>query len=279
MAAPFRSGSGTSAASPFIATISEVRELHTAASDRSCVHVEIDISGAKGLSYTTGDHVAIYAENSPEVVEEVAGLLGLPLDTVFKLARPEDGSRCARRLAAALVSPALVGHPAASGLASYVDRWRRLQPLPTFVSCAQAGPARISTSPSCLPLPPPRSSLAEPLPGPITLRDALAYFADVLSSPHKGNLVALAAAAADAEERAKLLRLAGPQGKAEYQEYVAKPHRSLLEVGLLGTGPAGVAGPGIARRWGAGGAHLSRLSAAWANQGRLAVAVGTRRAA
>ncbi|KIZ02441.1 NADPH-cytochrome P450 reductase [Monoraphidium neglectum] len=166
MAAPFRSGSGTSAASPFIATISEVRELHTAASDRSCVHVEIDISGAKGLSYATGDHVAIYAENSPEVVEEVAGLLGLPLDTVFKLAKPEDGS----------------------------------------------------------------SSLAEPLPGPITLRDALAYFADVLSSPHKGNLVALAAAAADGEERAKLLRLAGPQGKAEYQEYVAKPHRSLLEV-------------------------------------------------
>jgi len=85
MAAPFKSGAGTSAAAPFIATISKVQELHTAASDRSCVHVEIDISGAKGLSYTTGDHVGIFAPNNAAVVEVAAGLLGVPLGTVFKL--------------------------------------------------------------------------------------------------------------------------------------------------------------------------------------------------
>jgi NADPH-ferrihemoprotein reductase len=87
MAAPFRSGAGTSASAPFLATVAEVRELHTAASDRSCVHVEIDISGAKGLSYVTGDHVGVYAQNSAKVVAEAAELLGLPLDTVFKLSK------------------------------------------------------------------------------------------------------------------------------------------------------------------------------------------------
>lgn len=92
MAAPFKSGSGAGAASPYLAAITEVRELHTAASDRSCVHVEIDISGAKGLAYTTGDHVGVYAENGPAVVEQVAELLGLPLDTVFTL-KAKAGTR------------------------------------------------------------------------------------------------------------------------------------------------------------------------------------------
>lgn len=46
-ASPFPDGSGSSAHDPYWAVISEVRELHTAASDRSCVHVEIDISGKR----------------------------------------------------------------------------------------------------------------------------------------------------------------------------------------------------------------------------------------
>lgn len=43
-ASPFPDGSGHSAHDPYWATVTEVRELHTAVSDRSCVHVEIDIS-------------------------------------------------------------------------------------------------------------------------------------------------------------------------------------------------------------------------------------------
>lgn len=43
-AAPYPDGSGQSAHDPYWATVTEVRELHTAASERSCVHVEIDIS-------------------------------------------------------------------------------------------------------------------------------------------------------------------------------------------------------------------------------------------
>lgn len=86
-----------------------------------------------------------------------------------------------------------------------------------------------------LPAPPqsPNSGLAEPFPGPITLRDALACFADLLASPHKENLAALAGAAADAGEKARLLHLASSAGKADYTDYVTKQHRSLLEVGCF----------------------------------------------
>lgn len=80
----------------------------------------------------------------------------------------------------------------------------------------------------------PRSGLAEPFAGPISLRDALACFADVTSSPHKENLAALAAAATDDAQRARLLHLASAAGKADYQEYITKQHRSLLEVRSLG---------------------------------------------
>ena len=59
----------------------------------------------------------------------------------------------------------------------------------------------------------------------------------MLSSPHKENLIALAGAAEDEGERENLLRLASAAGKAEYQEYIVKAHRSLLVVG--GGGGAG----------------------------------------
>jgi hypothetical protein len=53
-AAPFLDGSGTNAHDPYWATVSEVRELHMPASERSCVHVELDISGNTQLTYQTG---------------------------------------------------------------------------------------------------------------------------------------------------------------------------------------------------------------------------------
>lgn len=48
--------SGNSANHPYSARIDVLRELHTRKSDRSCLHVELDIQGS-GLHYEAGDHV------------------------------------------------------------------------------------------------------------------------------------------------------------------------------------------------------------------------------
>lgn len=47
---------GTSASHPYSARIGVLRELHTRKSDRSCLHVELDIQGL-GVRYEAGDHV------------------------------------------------------------------------------------------------------------------------------------------------------------------------------------------------------------------------------
>jgi NADPH-ferrihemoprotein reductase len=73
---------------PFIAAVLARRELHGSASDRSCVHVELDVGAAPpmgavhagdetGPPYVAGDHVAIHPTNDPALVERVGGLLGL----------------------------------------------------------------------------------------------------------------------------------------------------------------------------------------------------------
>ncbi|KAF2755320.1 NADPH-cytochrome P450 reductase [Pseudovirgaria hyperparasitica] len=63
---------------PYIAPISESKELFKA-KDRNCLHMEIDIAGSN-LSYTTGDHVAIWPTNSGKEVDRFLSIIDLDVD-------------------------------------------------------------------------------------------------------------------------------------------------------------------------------------------------------
>ncbi|KAI9313965.1 hypothetical protein BX666DRAFT_1975256 [Dichotomocladium elegans] len=63
------------AKNPYAAPVTS-RDLFTD-TDRHCLHLEIDISGARGLSYQTGDHIAIWPTNNEVEVFRLASILGL----------------------------------------------------------------------------------------------------------------------------------------------------------------------------------------------------------
>ncbi|KAF2143712.1 uncharacterized protein K452DRAFT_285746 [Aplosporella prunicola CBS 121167] len=60
---------------PFIAPIAESKELFSAV-DRNCLHMEIDVSGSN-LTYTTGDHIAVWPTNPGKEVDRFLAILGL----------------------------------------------------------------------------------------------------------------------------------------------------------------------------------------------------------
>ena len=60
---------------PYIAPISESKELFNDP-QRNCLHMEIDVSGSN-LSYTTGDHIAIWPTNAGKEVDRFLKVLNL----------------------------------------------------------------------------------------------------------------------------------------------------------------------------------------------------------
>jgi len=62
------------ASNPFIAPIVQSTELFNA-KDRNCLHMEISIAGSN-LSYTTGDHIAIWPNNPGQEVDRIFKVLG-----------------------------------------------------------------------------------------------------------------------------------------------------------------------------------------------------------
>ncbi len=80
------------AKNPYLARVMVNRELHKDGSDRSCMHIELDIEGS-GIRYSAGDHVAVYPTNDLELVEKLGRLLGVDLDVVFKMENVDEDAQ------------------------------------------------------------------------------------------------------------------------------------------------------------------------------------------
>ncbi|KAL3858480.1 hypothetical protein ACJMK2_013069 [Sinanodonta woodiana] len=76
------------AKNPYLAPVKVNRELHKGG-DRSCMHIEFDISGSK-IRYEAGDHVAVYPVNDPEIVNGIGKCLNVDLDQVFTLTNIDE---------------------------------------------------------------------------------------------------------------------------------------------------------------------------------------------
>ncbi|ELU16857.1 hypothetical protein CAPTEDRAFT_153661 [Capitella teleta] len=80
------------AKNPFLASITVNRELHKKG-DRSCMHIEFDITGSR-IRYDAGDHIAVYPTNNSELVDRFGQRLNADLGQVFSLNNvDEDASK------------------------------------------------------------------------------------------------------------------------------------------------------------------------------------------
>ncbi|CAB3402599.1 unnamed protein product [Caenorhabditis bovis] len=78
---------------PYLATITENRELHLEKSDRSCRHIEFSVEGSR-IRYEAGDHLAVFPTNDSKLVDRLIELLEFDPDQSFRLVNvDEDASK------------------------------------------------------------------------------------------------------------------------------------------------------------------------------------------
>lgn len=63
-------------------------------SQRVPLALPLTATSTRSLALLAGDHIAVFAENSPAVVEAAAKALGLPLNHCFRLALPANDPHC-----------------------------------------------------------------------------------------------------------------------------------------------------------------------------------------
>ena len=71
------------------ADITGIRELRQKTEDGSTLHIEIDCASA-GINYKTAQNLAIYPENSADIVNKAANKFNLNLDDVFEVTQNPD---------------------------------------------------------------------------------------------------------------------------------------------------------------------------------------------
>lgn len=76
---------------PYMSPIAVNNNIHKESSGRHCMHIELGITGSR-IRYDAGDHVAIYPTNNVELVNKLATLLNIDLDTVFTMNNTDEDS-------------------------------------------------------------------------------------------------------------------------------------------------------------------------------------------
>jgi len=76
---------------PFMAPITENRNLHNSGSGRTGLHIELDITGSR-IRYDAGDHVAVYPVNNTDLVNLIGEKLEIDMDQVFTMTNVDEDS-------------------------------------------------------------------------------------------------------------------------------------------------------------------------------------------
>ncbi|RUS19436.1 cytochrome P450 [Endogone sp. FLAS-F59071] len=185
----------------FNAQVTAIRELHNERSSKSAKHVEIQLPD--GMTYQAGDHLEIFPQNDPVLVESVALGFGLVLDAIFEVKKADSPNLSTRSLAAVIKGPCTVRN----ALTYYADLTGRFPIEIASFPCGVVAPE------SLLIIQPLRATLGPPT------RFLLAAFANHVKQEYP-----------EVHKQLKQLALTDePHQKEAYEEFL-RTHRNILDV-------------------------------------------------